>query len=197
MDVAPATDLADLHDLQGGRDEALDRLIGRWEQRLFGFAWRYVRNTADAQDLVAEAFVRLYQQRGRLRRDTNVSAWLFTTLSNLCHNHHRWRQRHPTLSLDATAVGGMEGMALPADEPLPGQRLEDKEKLAVLADAVDRLPPDLKTTLLLHYYEHLSYSEIARIVGCSEGGVDTRLCRARARLRERLGVVGAAYFFEG
>jgi RNA polymerase sigma-70 factor (ECF subfamily) len=183
---APATDLAELHALQAGDDAALNRLIARWERRLFGFAWRYVRNSTDAQDLVAAVFVRLYQQRAALRRDTNVSAWLFTTLTNLCHNLHRWRGRHPALSLDAAADSDV-GRAFAADAPLPAEVLERKETLDALAAAIDALPQDLKTTLLLHHYERLSYREIAEITGCSEGGVDTRLYRARARLRDALG----------
>ncbi len=187
LNAEPAPDLAELHALQAGDDTALNRLIAQWERRLFGFAWRYVRNTADAQDLVAEVFVRLYQQRDRLRRDTNLSAWLFTTLSNLCHNHHRWHRRHPTTSLDAEADPSTATPTLAADAPLPAQALEQKERLAALAEAIDRLPPDLKTTLLLHHYERLSYREIAEITGCSEGGVDTRLYRARNKLRAELG----------
>jgi RNA polymerase sigma-70 factor (ECF subfamily) len=181
---APAPDLADLHALQRGDDAALNRLIAQWERRLFGFAWRYVRNTADAQDLVAEVFVRLYQGCARLRTDTNLSAWLFTTLANLCHNHHRWRRRHPTASLE---VAEAAGAALAAPAPSPGQSLEQRERLDALAQAIDALSPDLKLTLLLHHYERLSYREIADITGCSENGVDTRLYRAKKQLRETLG----------
>jgi len=185
---APATDLAELRALQDGDDAALNRLIARWERRLFGFAWRYVRNSSDAQDLVATVFVRLYQQRAGLRRDTNVSAWLFTTLTNLCHNLHRWRGRHPGLSLDEAADASTgSNRAFMVEAPLPGEALEQKETLAALAAAIDELSPELKTTLLLHHYERLSYREIAEITGCSEGGVDTRLYRARARLRDALG----------
>lgn len=185
VNAAPATDLAELHALQRGEEAALNRLITRWERRLFGFAWRYVRNTADAQDLVAEVFVRLFQQRARLKADTNLSAWLFTTLANLCHNHHRWRRRHAASSLDADA--DLErGGALAGDAPLPAAALEEREQLDALAAEIDRLSPELKTTLLLHHYERLSYREIAEITGCSEGGVDTRLYRARAKLREML-----------
>lgn len=184
---APAPDLAELHALQAGDDTALNRLIARWERRLFGFAWRYVRNSADAQDLVAAVFVRLYQQRHRLRPDTNVSAWLFTTLSNRCHNHHRWHRRHPAVSLDAGDCDTPPSAILATEALPPGRELEQKESLDALASAIDRLPPDLKLTLLLHHYERLSYREIAEITGCSEGGVDTRLYRARTRLRETLG----------
>ena len=96
----PATDRAGLLALQQGDTTALNRLIARWQRPLLGFAYRYVQNATDAHDLVAEIFVRLYQQRLRLRPDTNLSAWLFTALTNLCHNHHRWKRRHPTVSLE-------------------------------------------------------------------------------------------------
>jgi len=185
----PTNDCAQLAALQHGDDMALNRLIARWERPLFAFAWRYVRHTADARDLVAEVFVRLYQQRSRLRPDTNLSAWLFTTLANLCHNQHRWRRRHPTVSLDAAEEDGGDGAgadALPAAVPVPGESLERDEARAALGAAIDRLPHELKVTLLLHHYDELSYREIGEITGCSERGVETRLYRARQRLRLEL-----------
>ena len=96
----PGSDLADWHALRAGDDTALERLIARWEKPLFAFAWRYVRNSADARDLAAEVFVRLYQNRERMAEDSNLAAWLFTTLVNLCRNRHRWQQRHPSVNLD-------------------------------------------------------------------------------------------------
>jgi RNA polymerase sigma-70 factor (ECF subfamily) len=184
----PASDLVCLQALQQGRDTALNQLIARWQRPLFAFAWRYVQNQADAQDLVAETFVRLHQQRARLRPDTKVSAWLFTTLSNLCHNHYRWRRRHPSVSLDAP-IDDAEASAheaVPSDAPLPNIALEHDEAFAAVRAAVERLPHDLKTTILLHHFERLSYREIGAITGCSERGVETRLYRARQRLREEL-----------
>ncbi|HTZ21919.1 MAG TPA: sigma-70 family RNA polymerase sigma factor [Opitutaceae bacterium] len=189
MNPDPTNDCAQLAALQHGDDMALNRLIARWERPLFAFAWRYVRHTADARDLVAEVFVRLYQQRSRLRPDTNLSAWLFTTLANLCHNQHRWRRRHPTVSLDAAEEDGGDGAgadALPAAVPVPGESLERDEARAALGAAIDRLPHELKVTLLLHHYDELSYREIGEITGCSERGVETRLYRARQRLRLEL-----------
>ena len=187
MNFHPASDQAGLQALQNGRDSALDELIARWQRPLFAFAWRYVQNRTDASDLVAEAFVRLHQQRDRLRPDTRLSAWLFTTLSNLCHNHYRWRRRHPTVSLDAPNDDETSAHdTVPSDSAVPDAALERDETCAAVRAAVDRLPHDLKTTLLLHHYEQLSYREIGSIVGCSERGVETRLYRARQRLREEL-----------
>ncbi len=183
MNPDSGSDLKDWHALRGGDDSALDRLIARWERPLFNFAWRYLRNPADAEDLAAEVFVRLYQHRDRLAVDSHIRAWLFTTLANLCRNRHRWRERHPVLSLDESS-----GLEPASDAPAPDRTLEHSERLQALATALDRLPHDLKTALLLHHYERLSYRDIAAAAGCSERGVETRLYRARQRLREELGV---------
>ncbi len=189
MNCEPASDQACLRAMQEGRDSALDQLIARWQRPLFAFAWRYLQNQADAHDLVAETFVRLHQQRARLRPDTRLSAWLFTTLSNLCHNHHRWRLRHPTVSLDTPpdddSVPLRERMS-PADGRQPDATLEHDEACAAVRAAIERLPHDLKMAILLHHYEHYSYREIGAITGCSERGVETRLYRAKQRLREEL-----------
>ena len=193
MPTDPATDQDNLFALQQGEAAALNRLIACWQRPLVSFAYRYVQNSTDAHDLVAETFVKLYQQRLRLRTDTKLSAWLFTALSNLCHNHQRWKRRHPTVPLGTADYptddsgerdGTIGGIA--ADQPSPEAILEKNELLTAVRGAIDLLPHDLKVTLLLHHYEHLSYREIAAIAGCSERGVETRLYRARQQLRELL-----------
>ena len=188
MNPIPESERDWLPALRHDDDAALQRLIARWERPLFAYAWRYVQNTADANDLVAETFVRLYRERMRLRPDTTLSGWLFTTLTNLCHNLHRWRRRHPAVSLD----GPPDERPIPApmvplaDAPEPDRTLEADEARAAVRDAINRLPHALKSVVLLHHYERLSYREIGAIIGCSERGVETRLYRARQRLREEL-----------
>jgi RNA polymerase sigma-70 factor (ECF subfamily) len=182
----PSADRADLLALQAGDDAALERVMARWEQPLFAFAWRYLRNAADARELAIETFVRLHQRRDRLRAETNLSAWLFTTLTNLCHNRHRWWRRHPGTSLDAD---GSHEIASPGLSP--DLAAEDQEQLELLDGAIAALPHDLRTALLLHHFEHLSYREIATITGCSERGIETRLYRARQALRQALAPAGS------
>lgn len=170
-----------------GGESAFDAIVARWQRPLFAFAWRYVRQHADAEDLVVEAFVRLHEQRHRLRPDTNLAAWLFTTLANLCHNHHRWRRRHPEHSLEVSADSSTpSALDVASLAPLPSATLEGDEAAAAVRAAIEQLPHDQKTALLLHHYENLGYREIAAIVGCSERGVETRLYRARQRLRNDL-----------
>jgi RNA polymerase sigma-70 factor (ECF subfamily) len=172
--------------IQAGESQAFDKLVAQFQRPLFTFAWRYLQNNADAEDVVVEAFVRLFQARTRLREDTNLSAWLYTALSNLCHNRHRWRKRHREAALDE---GGE--FAAPSSEA-PDRNVERDEAGTALRAAIDRLPHDQRTVVLLHHYEHLSYRDIGAIVGCSERGVETRLYRARQQLKIEL----AAHFRE-
>ena len=193
MPHAPATDRASLVALQQGDTTALNRLIARWQRPLISYAYRYVQNSADAHDLVASVFVRLYQQRERLRPDTNVSAWLFTALTNLCHNHHRWKKRHPTIPInpasngDDSSPGAGPMLDLASELPAPDSAVAHDELLTAVRAAVDQLPHDLKVSMLLHHYENMSYREIAVIAQCSERGVETLLYRARQLLRHQLG----------
>jgi RNA polymerase sigma-70 factor, ECF subfamily len=165
-----------------GDDEALSRLIRGWQRRLFVFAYRYLQNEADAADMVAETFAKLHEQRRRLAADSNLSAWLFTVLANRCRSRLRWEKRHPRQPLAATE----ETAALSSDQPGPDHALQQQERVAALQWAIAELPHELKATLLLHHYEHLSYREIAAITGCTERGVESRLYRTRQRLREVL-----------
>lgn len=179
--------------LQLGDDLALNRIMIRWQQPLRSFAWRYLHSESDAEDMVIETFVRLYQNRRKLRANTNLSAWLFTTLSRLCLNHLRWRRRHPSVAgvardnpLPTDPVESGLSVPQPAD---PARSLETSESLESLKALIDRLPHDQKTVLLLHTYEDLSLREIALIVGGSEKSVEMRLYRTRKHLRSELGRV--------
>jgi RNA polymerase sigma-70 factor (ECF subfamily) len=185
----PATDRADLDALRRGDDIALNRIISRWERPLIGFAFRYLGNSADACDQVAETFVRLYRNRERLHPESNLPAWLFTALANLCRNRSRWNRRHPTVALDSIEDGASAVSArLCSDEPDPRVKLQRAEMIEALEKAVAALPHELKATLLLCHYERLSHREIGVVLGCSERGIETRLRRARRQLRADLGL---------
>lgn len=186
MPTDPIHDQRQFRAWQRGDETAFDQIVTRWERPLFAFAWRYLHHAADAQDVVAETFVILFRQRTRLRPDTNLSAWLFTTLSNLCHNQARWRRRHPEWTIDES-LPAHATLAHQADErPAGAAKLEQDEARQLLRAAVNRLPHHLKTAVLLHYIDGRSYQEISEITGCSPRGVETRLYRARRRLRQDL-----------
>lgn len=186
------SDEEDFLALQAGDPTALNRLIERWQRPLHSFAFRYCQNRSDAEDLVAQAFVRLYHHRKRLRHDTRLSAWLFTTLTNLCRNHHRWKTRHPAAGANEPLPSSRSREStldrLTSADKAPNEQLEQDETLTAVQQAIAQLPHELKVALLLHHYDQLSYREIGAITGCSERGVETRLYRARQRLRDSLSI---------
>lgn len=187
MQASPDNDHGCLQGLLNGDPRALDDAIVRWQRPLYDFAYQYLRNHCDAQDLATETFVRLHQHRGQLRPDTNLSAWLFTTLSNLCCSQYRWRQRHPTVSLEAAgSEEGADGDTLLDQTAGPVQAAEEGEAAAALEAAIHRLPHDYKAAFLLHHFNRMSYAEIGRIMHCSERGIETRIYRAKAQLRATL-----------
>jgi RNA polymerase sigma-70 factor (ECF subfamily) len=173
--------------LVAGRQVALNELMTLWEGPLLRFIFRYVQWEAGARDLVQETFVRVYLKRESFRPGTSFSTWAFTIAANLCRNQQRWQGRHPTLSLDEVTAGagtGHEQLACPRS--CPDQAAVQSERVAALKTAIAELTHDLRTTLLLYEYEGLSYHEIAEVVGCTEKGVESRLSRARTRLRKVL-----------
>lgn len=182
------TDL--MRELQEGRDGALSELIARWREPLFSFAYRYVQNAADADEVGQETFVRVYQHRHRFRLDARFSTWLFAIAANLCRNRARWRRRHATVSLDGPCNSEDEGMSGRWTEDVDAQTPEDsaarKERAVAVREAVSKLPHDLKTALLLFQYEGLSHQEIADVLKCSPKAVETRIYRARRRLKKKL-----------
>ena len=181
-------DLADLTGLRQGDTSALRNVMDRWAPRLHAFAWRYLQHNTDAHEVAMEIFVRLHRAAPRLRDDTRLGAWLFTATANLCRNRLRWRRRHPGESWEQiTETGEPAGTAPIGSQPGSPDREADRHDRAVaLVEAIDTLPHRLKTVVLLHHFDGLSYQEIGAIVGCSPRGVETRLYRARQQLREKL-----------
>jgi RNA polymerase sigma-70 factor (ECF subfamily) len=181
-----------MHALVAGRQAALNELMTLWEAPLLRFVYRYVQNEAVARDLVQETFVRVYLHRERFRPGTSFSTWAFTIAANLCRNHRRWQGRHPTVSLDEPVSTDNESSTRQNQLVSPGRSpdysAQHAERVDALKAAIAELPHDLRTALLLYEYEELSYREIAEIVGCSEKGVESRLVRARVKLRKMLSV---------
>lgn len=173
--------------LAAGDDLALNLLMDRWSGRVAAFLYKMTGQRDAAADLAQETFVRLYQARDRYRATGSFSTYLFAIASNLARNHARWKSRHPTVSMDATADNGTPVVFEIADGgAAPDEAAGSAEKFRAIHEAFLCLPPDLREAMSLFVYEGLGYAEIAVISQCSPKAVETRIYRARQILKERL-----------
>ncbi len=187
-------DRNDMRDLCEGQDAALNRIMDRWSAPLGAFIHRYLQDREDAFDLLQETFVRVYQNRDRYRPDAKFSTWLFAIAVNLCRNRARWRRRHPTVSLDAGAEEGIPSClnASKSGEQSPDAALVQRERIRAVREAIARLSHDLRTPLILFQYEGLTHQEIAGVMNCTPKAVETRIYRARRKLKAWLADIDQA-----
>jgi RNA polymerase sigma-70 factor, ECF subfamily len=180
--------------LAQGEDAALNRLMDRHAQKLFHFLLRALQDEGDAADLAQESFVRVYQNRARFDPRQKFTTWLYAIASNLVRDCYRWRSRHPKVSLQSLESPSEPGQIdnLQASDTPPDQNLDLKERAATVRQAIAALPDELRQPLILAFYQELPQAEIATILNCSAKAVETRIYRARQRLRVSLSrTVGA------
>ena len=182
-DTPPDADILAMQRLAAGDDLALNEIMDRWRDRVAAFLQRMTGNTAAAEDLALETFVRLYRHSGSYSPSAAFASYLFRIAANLARNHQRWLQRHPTVTLEEEpeAVRDWSG-----NGTSPHANAETAESLRAVEAAIAALPADLREAILLFTYEEMSYSQIAHTVKCSEKAVETRIYRARQMLRSLL-----------
>ena len=165
--------------VQAGDEAALGALMERWELPLKGLIGRIVLNAGEAEELAQETFVRVWQQRARFRAGAEFRPWVFAIAVNLARNRLRWWRRRPAVSLQEwseTEDGGGK----------TENGLEIAERAAAVRDAIAALPMELREAIVLFEYEEMSHAEIAATVGATPKAVETRIYRAREKLRVAL-----------
>jgi RNA polymerase sigma-70 factor (ECF subfamily) len=171
---APESRAEDLADRAAHGDrEAFEQLVHRFHRRIYGFAYRYIRDADEAQDLVQEVFLRLYRKLGRFDPQRPFEPWLWRVAANVCANYLDRRVPPPT---------ALEGDDENVRTASPPALLEETR----LGAALSRLPPTYRLLLALHYQADMPLSEIADTLGISEVTVKSRLYRARAQLQHAL-----------
>lgn len=182
-----AQDRSDMQRLAEGHDAALNNLMERHAQRLFHYVLRQLSNEDEANDVTQEAFVKIYHHRTKFRAEAKFSTWLYAITTNLVRDRLRWRQRHPETSLEAHEEEHQSfGEVLPDTAAIPSEQLVAEERTKQIREAVQALPEDLRTPLILSEYENLSQAEIGSLLGCTPKAIEMRIYRARQALRESL-----------
>lgn len=178
MELHEQSDSAIVESIRAGDDAAFDELMRRYKRPVVNFVYRMLSDSAEADDVAQEVFVRVYQHIDDYKPRTKFSTWLFALAHNAAIDRLRWRKRHPTEAL--------EELAPIADGSTVTAEVNAREIGEYIAVAVAALPEDQRTAIALSEYHGMSYAEIAGIMRCSEKSVESRLYRAKQTLRERL-----------
>ena len=153
----------------------IGQLVAEHHAAVYRYAFRLTGTVCDAEDLTQQTFLAAHVSLGQLHSPENARAWLFTILR---HNYHKLKVKR--VPLPATPFDlNLEN--LPDD--LPAEMVVDSE---TLQQAINELPDEFKTVVLMFYFEECSYREIAARLELPTGTVMSRLARAKARLRTRL-----------
>lgn len=158
---------------------ALERLYTQLERPLYNVAYHFLWSAEDSQEVVQEAFLRVWRTRARVRMD-GVEPFVYRTVINLARSRLRSRRLWRWLSLEAL-------WNRPATDPTPEQQLAQARQEDRLRRAVETLPMDLRQVILLCEFSALSYRQVGDLLGIPEGTVGSRRHRAIAHLRTLLG----------
>ena len=195
--MAPALDLPNLPDAdvarlaQQGREAAFRELVRRYERPVFSLVFRMVRDSATAEDLAQDTFIKVLNHVDKYRPEFKFSSWLFKIANNVAIDHLRRRQ------LDTISMDGSPNAATAADVEATSFDIADKSESALdlmeakeLGSAIERaigsLRPEYRSCIMLRHVEGRSYEEIAATLDLPLGTVKTYIHRARHQLREAL-----------
>ena len=172
-----------------GDDTAHAALVFEHHRLVLGLATHLLGDREEALDLSQEVFLRVFRTLHRFRGQSSLRTWIFRIVVNQVRNRQRWwrrRQRSNQVSLDEHIRDHGE-MVLGAEACTPDRELTRKELGARLKTAIQHLPFEQRTALVLREVQGLRYEEIAFSLGLPVGTVKSRLTRARQALREELG----------
>ncbi|MEO5618074.1 MAG: sigma-70 family RNA polymerase sigma factor [Candidatus Eisenbacteria bacterium] len=181
----PGEEAALVRSAQSGEAAAFTAIVRHYQRAVYRIAYGLTRNTADADDLAQETFVRAYQAIGRFRVGEPLYPWLARIATNLAFSLFRRRRRRPETSIEPLVESGRQW----ASDDDPSENLARSERGERVQKAFSRLSEEHQAVLALRVVQDLSYEEIASALRIPPGTVMSRLSRARAELKKHLGVM--------
>ena len=174
---------------QKGDHLAFEGLIEKFKMPVLNYIYRQIGNSSEAEDIAQNVFIQVYKSAERYQPSAKFTTWLFTIARNLCLNEFRRRGRHPLESLQEGTNVDPERDPPQFTDPKarsPAIETSEKELEKYILAAIQKLPENQRTAVLLCRYEGLSYEEIAKILDATPSAVKSLLHRARDTLKKDL-----------
>ena len=173
---------------QQGDRSAFDALIRKYEGRAYQYAYRLTSNADEAADIVADAFVRVYNALKNFRGQSSFGTWLYRILTN-CYLDLRKKERsrrHESLEATLNLEGGEVQRQFEDESDGPEELLERSARDQAVQSALGKMPEYQQAMLVMYHVEMLTYEEISAALDLPIGTVKSRLNRARLALRDHL-----------
>jgi RNA polymerase sigma-70 factor, ECF subfamily len=189
-----ASDLDLVRRVQRGEKSAFDLLVRKYQHKVVKLVMRYLRDPSDAQDVAQEAFIKAYRAMPQFRGDSAFYTWLYRIAINTAKNTLVARDRNPVeYDLDLQSIEESQQLQHRlADDATPERLLLTEEIRSTVHRAMESLPEELRTAIVLRELDGMSYEEIAAAMDCPVGTVRSRIFRAREAIDRQLSQV-----FEG
>ncbi len=165
--------------IRDGDAEALRAIVERYQDRIFSLIYGIVRDRHEVEDVAQEVFLKVYTRIQAFDERSKFYTWLYRVAANAAKDHVKKRSRRPAVALEEDEV-------LPAAGDNPVQHAAAAETRRLVREAIAALPLRYREVLTLRELQGLSYSEIAGVLQISIGTVESRLHRARAKLKRRM-----------
>lgn len=175
--------------VKAGDQSAFDYLVKKYRRPLVSFMYRMARNTAAAEDLAQEVFLRVYRSRESYQASAKFTTWLYRIATNLAVNHARdTRHERPevTVSLDEADDDTGTTIEVPDGSLTAEQAMVRRERLLAIRSKVEALPERQRLAVVMHKYQQIDYKQIADVLKLSESATKSLLFRAYETLREQL-----------
>ncbi len=200
MGVRPAAAVADpvageLSDaevmlrVKAGDDSAFDYLVQKYRRPIISFMYRMAHNSAAAEDLAQEVFLRVYRSRSSYEASAKFTTWLYRIATNLGMNYvrdTRHERAENTMNLDESDEETGQTPDLADKTPTVEENIMQRERLKAIREKVEALPERQKMAVLMHKYQQMDYRQIAEVLKLSESATKSLLFRAYETLRTQL-----------
>ena len=186
----PDPDASLMLKFEGGDISSFEKLVIKYKENITNMIYQFIGDKEEAEDLAIEVFLRVYQARGKYKPRAKFTTWLYKIATNLCLDEIRKKTKLHTVSLSKSIPieeGKEEELIEKIADPSPSPQkiLEEREKNALVREAINSLPARQRIATILRIYEGLSYKEISKILGCSVKSIERLLYRARVNLKEK------------
>lgn len=173
---------------QRGDKKAFELLVSKYQRKLARLLSRFVRDSAEVEDVTQEAFVKAYRALPAFRGESAFYTWLYRIGINTAKNYLvAMNRRAPTVTeFNSEEAETFDDADHLRDVNTPEAELASKQIVQAVNEALDQLPEELRTAITLREIEGLSYEEIASMMNCPIGTVRSRIFRAREAIAEKL-----------